>query len=74
MTDREWIARFAAALGLPAPTDDEVDQILRLAGIAAHASARTAAPVACWLAAAAGRPLTETLALASAVGAQDASG
>jgi hypothetical protein len=63
MTDREWIARF----GVPAPADEEVEQILRLAGIAAHASARTAAPVACWLAAAAGRPLAESLALAGAV-------
>jgi len=70
MTDREWIARFAATLGVPAPTDEEVEQILELAGIAAHASARTAAPVACWLAAAAGRPLSESLALASAVGPQ----
>ena len=74
MTDREWIARFAAALGVRAPTDEEVEQILALAGIAAHASARTAAPVACWLAAAAGRPLAESLTLASAVATQPAPG
>jgi hypothetical protein len=67
MTDREWIARFAASLGVPAPTDEEVEQILRLASIAAHASARTAAPVACWIAAGAGRPLGESLARASAI-------
>jgi hypothetical protein len=74
MTDREWIARFAAALGVPAPSDGEVDQILGLAAIAAHASARTAAPVACWLAAAAGRPLAESIAMASAVAPQDPPG
>ena len=67
MTDREWIAAFAAGLGVPAPDDGDVERILALAGVAAHASARTAAPVACWLAAAAGRPLDESLALARAV-------
>ena len=50
MTAREWIARYAAALGVPAPDDADVDSILEIAGVAAHASERTAAPVACWLA------------------------
>ncbi len=54
MTGQEWIERFATTLGVPAPSAEQVDQILRLAGEAAHASERTAAPVACWLAATAG--------------------
>ena len=46
-----WLADFAEALGVGAPTGDEIDQVLRLASVAAHASARRAAPVACWLSA-----------------------
>jgi Domain of unknown function (DUF6457) len=67
LTDREWIDAFAAALGAPAPGDAEVEAILALAGEAAHASQRTAAPVACWLAAAAGRTPGDALALARTV-------
>ena len=50
----EWLDRFAAALGRPAPSLEEVTALLSLAGTAAHASHRQAAPVACWLAAEAG--------------------
>jgi hypothetical protein len=50
----DWLERFAAALGQPAPDADEVAILLALAGTAAHASHRQAAPVACWLAATAG--------------------
>lgn len=64
MTDREWIAAFARRLGMEPPGDGEFDAILRLAAEAAHASERTAAPVACWLAGAAGRPLEEAIRLA----------
>ncbi len=49
-----WCARFADALGTTAPSVDEIETLLDLAGIAAHASQRQAAPVACWLAAKAG--------------------
>ena len=59
VTAEEYIARLAAALGRPAPTKDEFDAILRLASVAAHASERKAAPVACWLAATAGVDLDE---------------
>lgn len=54
MTAEEWIAQFAAALGLTPPTDSDVQAVLELASVAAHASERRAAPVACWLAALAG--------------------
>jgi hypothetical protein len=67
MTDREWIDAFAAALGTEPPTDAVVEALLALAGEAAHASQRTAAPVACWLAAAAGRAPDDALAVARTV-------
>jgi hypothetical protein len=68
VTGREWIDAYAAVLGLPAPSDDEVEAVLRLAGVAAHASERIAAPVASWLAAAAGLGPEEAIARAQAVG------
>ena len=49
-----WLTAFAAALGRPEPTAEEMQAVLRLASVAAHASERKAAPVACWLAAVAG--------------------
>jgi hypothetical protein len=64
---RAWIAAFAAQLGTPPPDDDEIDQLLELAGVAAHASERTAAPIACWLVGRAGRSPGEALALARSV-------
>ena len=64
MTRDEWIAAFAAAAGTATPSAEEIDALLELAGIAAHASERTAAPVACWLAATAGLTPGDALALA----------
>jgi uncharacterized protein DUF6457 len=55
MTAEEWLERFAGKLGVEPPTRDEVDALLELASLAAHASERRAAPIACWLAASAGR-------------------
>ena len=60
----EWIESFAAALGRPAPTEEERQAVLKLASVAAHASERRAAPIACWLAAAAGMDLDEAMELA----------
>jgi Domain of unknown function (DUF6457) len=60
-----WLDRFAESLGLAAPTVAEVESLLNLAGVAAHASHRQAAPVACWLAARAGVSSETALALAS---------
>ena len=59
-----WLGRYAAALEVDAPTAEAIDQILRLAAIAAHATVRQAAPVACWLAAQAAVSLDEALAIA----------
>jgi hypothetical protein len=56
---------YADALGVPAPTEQEIDALLKVAAIAAHVSGeRTAAPVACWLAAQAGRSADEALTVA----------
>lgn len=63
-TGHEWIAAFAVRLGVAAPTEDEFNTLLSLAGVAAHSSERIAAPVACWLAAKAGMSPIDGLALA----------
>lgn len=44
-----WIADFAVKLGIEPPDGDTMATLLDLAGAAAHGSARTAAPIACWL-------------------------
>jgi hypothetical protein len=49
MTADEWIAAFADRLGVSMPDAATVDTLLSLAGTAAHASERTAAPIACYL-------------------------
>lgn len=61
MTDREWVTAFASALGVAPPTDEEFDRLLFLAAEAAHNSQRTAAPIACWLAARSGLPLNSAI-------------
>ena len=66
-TAEEWIAQFAEALGQPAPDDAQMAEILALASVAAHSSERRAAPIACWLAARAGRDLGDALALAESL-------
>ena len=59
-----FLARFARELGTDPPTEAEIDAILGLAGVAAHASARQAAPVACWLVARAGADVATATAIA----------
>ena len=54
MDRNEWIQAFAGALDASVLPDDEVEQVLALAGEAAHGSERTAAPLACWIAGRAG--------------------
>lgn len=61
MTAKEWLANFAAVLGIDPPNEEQIRDLLRLAGEAAHASERIAAPVACWLVARAGLSPTEAL-------------
>jgi hypothetical protein len=54
MNANDWLSAFAQRLETQPPTQAELDELLALAGEAAHASERIAAPVACWLAAKAG--------------------
>ena len=61
MNAKEWLAEFASRLGVDAPTAAEFSALLDLAAEAAHASERVAAPVACWVAAKAGRDPKEAL-------------
>ncbi len=69
MEAREWIERFAGSLGTEPPSGEEVEQLLAMAGIAAHASERIAAPVSCWIAACAGVSLEDALAAAKQLAA-----
>jgi hypothetical protein len=71
MTAAQWIQEFCDEIGMPAPTEEETETILRLAAIAAHASERTAAPVACWIAGTSGKPLAELQAAAEGVQSRD---
>jgi hypothetical protein len=67
MTASEWLAAYAERLGVPPPSAEDVDAVLALAGVAAHASERIAAPVACWLTAQAGVAPDEAMELAHGV-------
>lgn len=61
---------FAERLGQPPLSDEQFNAILDLAGAAARASARQAAPVCCWLAAAAGLSAEEARGIAEALGSE----
>lgn len=70
MDPTDWIAAFAARLGVDPPDDATVTMLLDVAGVAAHASQRTAAPIACWLVGRAGLDPEAALALASEIQAR----
>jgi Domain of unknown function (DUF6457) len=74
MDAKEWIEGFTRELEVAPPTEKEFDQILDLAAIAAHASERIAAPVACWVGGRVGRPLDELIGAAKRVAGDDAQG
>jgi hypothetical protein len=61
MNRDEWIAAFAREAGVGPPSVTECRRLLELAGIAAHASERAAAPLACWIAGRSAQPLAELL-------------
>jgi Domain of unknown function (DUF6457) len=67
MTTSEWVAAYAAAAGIAPPSPGDIDLLLQLAAVAAHASERTAAPITCWIAAVAGLTPTSALALAESM-------
>jgi hypothetical protein len=68
MNAKEWIDAYAERLGTTAPSPEDFSLILNLAGEAAHASERFAAPVACWVAANAGVDLDQALQAAREIG------
>src|SRR5665213_1800907 len=67
MDATQWLAAYAQRIGIAPPTEAEVEQLLALAGVAAHASERIAAPVACWLTARAQLEPAAALAIAQEV-------
>ncbi|MDA8282981.1 MAG: DUF6457 domain-containing protein [Actinomycetota bacterium] len=68
MMDRaDWIQAFAAALGVPDLPEHEVELVLAVAAEAAHASERSAAPLACWMAGRAGLGAEQALEVARRV-------
>jgi hypothetical protein len=74
MNAREWIDSYAAKVGAEPPTDDEFNAMLDLAAVAAHDSERVAAPVACWIGGASGRPLDELQQIAKRIAPSSESG
>jgi hypothetical protein len=67
MDGNTWIARFAEQLGIEAPEPARVEELLALAGDAAHGSERTAAPIACYLVGLAGIDPTAARRLAAEI-------
>ena len=60
----EFLAAFAGEIGTSAPDRHDIDVLLELAGVAAHASERRAAPLACWMGGVSGLSADELLAAA----------
>jgi hypothetical protein len=67
MDGNAWIGRFAEQLGIEAPDPALVEELLALAGDAAHGSERTAAPIACYLVGLAGIDPTAARRLAAEI-------
>jgi hypothetical protein len=65
-----WIGAYAAKLGIEPPSETEIAQLLDLAGVAAHASERQAAPISTWLTARAGLSPGQALAVAKDLAAE----
>jgi hypothetical protein len=63
VTPQELLAALGERLGTDPPSDDERKTLLAMAGVAAHASERWAAPLACWMAGRAGAAPDEAAAL-----------
>jgi len=71
MNRDEWLNEFCRQLGAEAPTPEQVEELLDIAAIAAHASERTAAPLACWIGGRSGRSLAELREIAERVGSTE---
>ena len=66
----QWVAELAARLDVPAPSGEEVEDLLALAGSAAHAAERWVAPISTWLAARAGLAPADARATVDALAAE----
>ena len=69
MDGHQWIAAFARELGVEPPSATLVDELLALAGDAAHASERIAAPITCYLVGQAGIDMATARRAAASVSA-----
>ena len=67
MTAEEWIRTFAEQIGCDPPDEQKMEEILRLASVAAHASERKAAPIACYLAGTTTQPISQLIEAAEAL-------
>jgi len=67
VTADELLERLSVRVGVPAPTPAERRTLLAMAGVAAHASERLAAPLACWMAGRAGLTAEEAARLVDEV-------
>lgn len=67
-TGTEWIAAFARRLDVEPPDAATIEVLLELAGVAAHASERIAAPIACWLVGRTGTDAVSALDAAQSIG------
>jgi len=70
MEPEAWIAAFAAELGAEPPGEEQIDQMLKLASVAAHSSERLAAPIACWIAGSTGVDLARAREIAESIAPQ----
>jgi hypothetical protein len=67
VTAEQWVDQFAKELDTGAPGKEEFDEVLKLAAAAAHASERTAAPLACWIAGRTGTSLAAAIEIAERI-------
>lgn len=67
MTGHEFAREVAVALGVETLSDDDANALLAMAGVAAHASERLAAPLCTFLAGRSGRPLDDVRAVIAQV-------
>ena len=71
MTGHEFARDVAHALGVESLSDADANDILAMAGVAAHASERLAAPLCAYLAGRSGRSLDDARAAVARVAGQD---
>jgi hypothetical protein len=66
----EFLKSVANAFHVRVPSDEEIEDVLRIASVAAHSSERKMAPIVCWLSALAGLSPEEALEIVASVASQ----